>query len=311
MKISVVTDEISSDVETAIELAAAWGIHDLELRGIGRDRVPFISPYEKERLKELLAQNGSRVVAISPGLFKIPIPPSKREDFPVQAIDWAIHQRWQTARDLVRFHLDELLPEALSFCQEFGAQVLVAFSFERQGTATQVPEEVLAMLDQAANRCGSVGITLALEVESGFWASTGADTAEIMRAVNNPALGVNWDPGNAFFAGDTPYPDGYRHVQPYVRHVHFKDVVSSGGSLCYAVEGEIDWQGQIDALMRDGFPGFISVETHMRPKVAVARALVRRLRQLIASAEARLDNRVPAVLDGQERVEADDSLMEA
>ncbi|MCC7164250.1 MAG: sugar phosphate isomerase/epimerase [Anaerolineae bacterium] len=285
MKISVVTDEISSDVETAVELAAAWGIHDLELRGMGKDRVPFISPYEKERLKETLAQYGSRIVAISPGLFKMPYPPRKRDGFPVQAIDWGIYQRWQSGRDLLRYHLDQLLPEALSFCGEFGAQVMVAFSFEKDDPAWQkAPEEILEALDHAARQCGNLGITLALEVEAGFWASTGATTAEIMRAVNNPALGVNWDPGNAFFAGDTPFPDGYLQVKPYVRHVHFKDAVSSGGSLRYAVEGEIDWQGQIDALNQDGYAGFISVETHMRPKVTSAQAATRRLRQLVSSA---------------------------
>jgi hypothetical protein len=35
MKISIVTDEISSDVETAIELGLEWGVRDFELRGIG------------------------------------------------------------------------------------------------------------------------------------------------------------------------------------------------------------------------------------------------------------------------------------
>ena len=34
VKLAIVTDEISADPETAIELGAEWGIHDFELRGV-------------------------------------------------------------------------------------------------------------------------------------------------------------------------------------------------------------------------------------------------------------------------------------
>ena len=50
MKISIVTDEISSDIETAIELGTVWGIHDFELRDDG-SRVPNISAFELARTK--------------------------------------------------------------------------------------------------------------------------------------------------------------------------------------------------------------------------------------------------------------------
>ena len=55
MKISIVTDEISADPETAIELGVEWGIRDFELRGFYTDRVPNLSAYQKERLGEILA----------------------------------------------------------------------------------------------------------------------------------------------------------------------------------------------------------------------------------------------------------------
>jgi sugar phosphate isomerase/epimerase len=93
---------------------------------------------------------------------------------------------------------------------------------------------------------------------------------------------VNWDPGNAYHAGDSPYPGGYEAVRPFVAHVHFKDVSrEAAGGYRYAVEGDIDWAGQIAALKRDGYAGYISVESHMQPKVGSARALLHRLRRLI------------------------------
>src|SRR5690606_36742884 len=145
--------------------------------------------------------------------------------------------------------------------------------FDRGGVpAGPAPAGLIALLHQAAELAGAAGMELLIEGEAGFWADTGARTAAIVQAVDHPALGINWDPGNAYEAGDLPYPDGYEAVRPYVRHVHFKDVRRlEDGAYRYAVHGAIDWQRQIAALRADGYDGYISVETHMEPKVAAAR----------------------------------------
>jgi sugar phosphate isomerase/epimerase len=79
-----------------------------------------------------------------------------------------------------------------------------------------------------------------------------------------------------------PFPKGYQAIREYVQHVHFKDVVRRPDGTCdYACEGDIDWTGQIRALVEDGYQGFVSVEPHLRPKIAAARALTARLKQLV------------------------------
>ncbi|MGE5248606.1 MAG: sugar phosphate isomerase/epimerase family protein, partial [Bacteroidota bacterium] len=145
--------------------------------------------------------------------------------------------------------------------------------------------EILNCLRLAAERAFASGIVLAVENEDGFWADTGARTADVVRAVNHPSLGINWDPGNAFFAGDEPYPTGYSAVRGLVRHVHFKDALKGpDGVLRYCASGQVDWSGQIDALAADGYEGFVSIETHIRPKVASGRSALERLRVLIPAA---------------------------
>lgn len=75
-------------------------------------------------------------------------------------------------------------------------------------------------------------------------------------------------------------------MRPFVRHVHFKDITRlEDGSYRYVITGDIDWAGQLAALRHDGYAGYISVETHMEPKVAAARAATARLQQLLASAD--------------------------
>jgi sugar phosphate isomerase/epimerase len=286
MKISIVTDEISADPETAIELGVEWGIRDFELRGFYADRVPGLSAYQIERLGNILADYGARIIALSPGLFKIPYPLGRREEASLAWLDQGLFQRWRSLKDEVKYHHDELLPASLEFAKVLGVKLILTFGFHRGGhLAGPVPDEVLEILYSAAEQAAEADISLAVEVEDEFWADTGQHTARMMEAINHPALGVNWDPGNAFMAGDSPYPDGYQAVQPWVRHVHFKDAeVDSQGQRRYVQYGQIDWAGQIQALALAGYEGYISVETHLRPKVKVAREELTLLRRLIEQA---------------------------
>ncbi len=283
MKISIVTDEISADPETAIELGVEWGVKDFELRGFGTNRVPLLNPFQKSRIRELLDEFNIKIVAISPGLFKCLFPIGQRERFPLRIFDQALYQQWRQPRDVVKYHQEELLPLSIEYAEEIGAARIVAFSFERSVTSGSiVPDEILIALRQAAEQTGAAGLELVIEVEANFWVDTGKNAAEIMQAVDHPAIGVNWDPGNAIVAGDKPYPDGYGAVRDFVKHVHFKDVAfGADGGYSYALEGDIDWAGQISALTADGYTGYISVETHMEPKVRCARAMTERLKRLL------------------------------
>lgn len=288
MKISIVTDEISADPETAIELGVEWGVRNFELRGFGSDRVPLFSSFQRGRLREILEAFESRVVAISPGLFKCPIPLGTREHFPLRTFDYDLHRRWRNAQDLVAYHREELLPLSIEFAKDIGAKMLIAFSFKREEKGSNSPpDEILEILKESAEEASKNGLLLAIEVEAGFWADTGRNAARVVEGVNHPALGINWDPANAYVAGDTPYPKGYEAVRQYISHVHFKDIErATNGDFRFVVKGEIDWSGQIHALAQDGYQGYISVETHMAPKINAARGLTERLQQLLEASKA-------------------------
>ncbi len=289
MKVSIVTDEISADLETAIELGIEWGIRDFELRGFYTDRVPNLSAYQVERLGDILVNYGACIIAISPGLFKIPYPLGRREEASLAWLDHGLYKRWRSLKDEVKHHYEELLPASIEFAKLLGIKLILTFGFHRGGHPPgPAPDEVLDILQQAAGQAAAAGLHLAVEVEDEFWADTGQRTAAMMAAINHPALGVNWDPGNAFMAGDISYPDGYQAIRPWVRHIHFKDAeVDSQGRRRYALHGQIDWAGQIQALACDGYDGYISIETHLRPKVQAAREELARVRQLIEATEKR------------------------
>ena len=287
MKICIITDEISSDPETAIELGVEWGVHDFELRGFFTDRAPRFSEYQKQQLREVLVDYQARIVAIGPGLFKIAFPPLHAPRATLGWLDRTGYENWSAAQHSISYHLNELLPESLDYANELGAHLVAIFGFERAGASPgEPPEEMLNCLRLAAERAAAAGLELVLENEASFWADTGARTAHIVQTINHPALRINWDPGNAFFAGDYPFPEGYTSVRGLVRHVHFKDALRDlDGQPHYVLEGQVNWADQIKALSADGFDGFISIETHLRLKVTSGRAALNRLRKLLKAAQ--------------------------
>lgn len=291
MKLSTVTDEISADLESAIELAQAWGLEGLELRGIGGDRYPQVSPFWQARVPELVAESGLPVVAISPGLFKIPYP--GQPDAATRILRWEdemVFRRQQSAEALVRQHLEELLPAAIQAAQRLGNAIIVAFTFDRgesEPPDAPVPARVIDVLKDAARQVEAAGLTLALEVEHICWGDTGERTADLVEKIGSPVVGINWDPANAYRAGsDHPYPDGYRAVRELIRHVHYKDAATDPvtGRRAFVYDGVVDWRGQIAALLKDGYQGYMSIETHVRPKIEMARRSLERVRAYMEAA---------------------------
>lgn len=282
MHISIVTDELSGDPETAFELGLEWGVDRFELRGVYGDRVPRISDHARHRLVRAVRDFGVKITAVSPGLFKLPYPSDQPGHSNLGWMDAGLYGGWRNAQDLLDDHHSRLLPETIEFAAEIGAPTIICFSFSRAG-ATQgaAPSSVVDMLAAAAERCSAAGIDLLVETEEGHWADTGERSAEFVRRVGN-GLGVNWDPANALIDGDVPWPTGYDFVGPYVRNVHFKDArVYPSGRWELLAEGDVDWRGQIAALAASGYRGSIAIEPHLSPCVASTRNALDRLRALI------------------------------
>ncbi|MEZ5865741.1 MAG: TIM barrel protein [Geminicoccaceae bacterium] len=128
----------------------------------------------------------------------------------------------------------------------------------------------------AGRRAGAL-----IETEEGFWADTGANSAALVRAAGDVGLGINWDPANSLCGGDHPYPDGYEALAGLVRNVHFKDARATPAGGEFVADGEVGWAGQIAALKRDGYGGYIAVEPHLAPSVRSVRTALERLRGLI------------------------------
>lgn len=288
MVLSLVTDELSSDLETAVEIGNELGIEHFELRGIESSRVGNLPIHLEDLCVQLITDSRFEFtpIAISPGIFKDRLMTSAiPENFSV--LRWQYrdeHEIRQRNRDLYNHHLEKLLPESISFAKKIGVSRIIIFGVGKEHANSDEYHSglVVDLLKQAACIADKAEITLLLENEHICYADTAKRTSELLDRVGAANLMVNWDLANSACAGEIPYPDGYEWIKDRLGHVHFKDVITDGThSFRYVVEGEIDWKGQIRALIRDGYKGFISIETHCRPKVRAVRDSVKLLEEMM------------------------------
>ncbi len=294
MRIAIATDEIGADLETALELAREWGVDGIEIRGYGEHRYPRVSPTLRDLAPRLVRESGLHVTAISSGLFKIPFPTNDR---PIAFYQWFDSRRLAEhsgALDLLADHIERLLPQSIEAALELDCPVIKCFSFmpadallhEVLNLPHPMPPAIVEVMRGAAKTAAEAGVTLCVENEMSCWTGTAEATRDLVDAVGEPNFKVAWDPANAYIAGDSgSVLDAFATVASMVELVDFKDVHvdPTTGRRSFQVDGDIDWDAQIGALRDIGYDGFITVETHMRPKLASSRGLIERLRRLLDS----------------------------
>jgi sugar phosphate isomerase/epimerase len=145
---------------------------------------------------------------------------------------------------------------------------LRCFDFWRLEKAAPHRAAINQTLEKAAQKAGRRGITLMIENEPSCNTASSKEAAEVLASIPHPNFKLLWDPGNSWFAGLDPFPEGY-HLLPAARiaHVHCKDAVkNAAGKPEWAAvgRGKINFSSLFAALSRDGFSGALSLETHWR-----------------------------------------------
>jgi sugar phosphate isomerase/epimerase len=238
---------------------AEYGCTDAELRNVYDKYIVDADEAMLTTVETELKRVGMSVPCIDTPLFKCDL-----DAKPEAGAAGATHG----ARDRTLDEQMHLLQHAIDLCKRFEAPYIRIFSFWKRGALTpEIEERIVDALMRASLAAERAGVTLLLENETSCYLGTGAETARVIEKVGSPALKMVWDPGNAFMAGERPFPAGYEAALPHIAHLHVKDAhATANGKLEWTVvgEGEIDWAGQIKALKESGFAGAVSLETHYR-----------------------------------------------
>jgi len=256
-RISVINDEISQDFGHACEIAAReFGMGWIELRSMWKKNIVNLDEKEVAEARRILEKYRLQVTDIASPLFKVDWPGAPKSRF---------SEAKSFGADFTLQQQDEVLERAMDLAKAFQTNRVRCFDFWRLDDQAPYRAAINDKLREAAAKAEKKGIILVLENESACNTATAAEAARVLSAVQSPALMLNWDPGNAAAAGETPYPDGYNLLpKERIGHCHCKDAVKKGKGYDWAPMGGgfIDWAGQFKALKRDGYHYAVSLETH-------------------------------------------------
>jgi sugar phosphate isomerase/epimerase len=154
----------------------------------------------------------------------------------------------------------EYLKQAIRFAAECGAPVVNTDEGPKATWTTEEEDFVLMryVLCEAALVAEPRGIRIGLEPHQQY-SKTPAGLDRIHGLVQSPAIGINFDTGNSYLAGQDPYA-WLEHVRERLVHLHAKDITvrqsaAERGKVtgtpvgCACGEGVIDWK-RVIALCR-------------------------------------------------------------
>jgi sugar phosphate isomerase/epimerase len=258
-KLSVITDEITQDLGHALEIAAQeFGLGYVEIRTLWNKNIIQLDEKEIAEVRRLLKKFELRVTDIASPLFKTDWPGAPRSKFSPEKPEFGA--------DYTFARQGEVLERAIAAAKALGTDRVRCFDFWRLEEVKPFRAGIHEKLREAAVAAAAKNIALLLENEFECNTATGAEAARTLRAVTQKNFMLNWDPGNAAYSGDTAYPDGFEKLpKERIGHMHCKDVVRrADGSYDWAAMGRgiIDYEGQFRAMVKMGYTGTMSLETH-------------------------------------------------
>ena len=257
LPIAAITDEFSPDLDTALDVMHEIGMQAAELRVVYGKNILDLTDVELDRVSETLSRRGFTAISIASPILKCVLPGAPPVDSRFQHDIFASKH---TFEDQPR-----LTERAFSTAKKLGAKIVRVFSYWRTVDPDQCFEGVVTALGDLAAKAATEGLIIGLENEHACNIGTAAETVRVLERVKHPALKVVWDPANAYVAGEDPFPYGYNRLPPdRIVHVHAKDCTVKNHTPEWGPLGtrDLDWKGQIDALIADGYRGYLSLETH-------------------------------------------------
>ncbi len=267
MQLSAITDEISQDFEHALDVLLEYGATGAELRGLWGVNISDLNDEQVSRAKAALQARGLSVVCLATPFYKCDMTASDPPDGSSGAMHLAQPRDFEQQMTMLR--------RCIHLAHSFDTKFIRVFSFWRKAAFNaEIEQRIVDLFAEPVACAAAEGVVLVLENEHACYIGTGAEAARIAEAVNSPALKIAWDPGNAFFADEIPFPNGYDAVKPWLGHIHIKDgrMIQTADQgvrpeWCVVGEGEIDYIGHFAALKRDNYQGYVSLETHYVPAV--------------------------------------------
>ena len=242
-KLGVVTDEISSDLEEAIEIAKSWELEYIELHDVWEKNICDLDAATLSKVIRIVKESGLTVTNIDSQTLRC-----KLDD------DEEYSQ-----------HIEHLM-RSIEIAPLFDTDVVRLFGFWKEEMTEEKWKRAFEKMELPIKIAEREGVILGVENVSSGNIGTSDDLVRLFDHFDSRNLKLIWDPGNAYAAGEeAPFPDGYEKVKEKIIHIHVKDAIfdEQGKRIWKPIgQGAVDYKGQMEALYKDGYRGVIALETH-------------------------------------------------
>jgi len=257
-KLAVISDEISQDFQTVIEVASEYKLNGIEIRSVWDKPPQNLTDDDMKKMKVMLNESGLVIAGIASPFYKCDI------------------ENKQDRKEHI-----EILRKCVKMAKFFDTNIVRGFAFWNTGKTEELWDQLLESYIEPVKIAESEGIIIGLENEASTSLSTAKLTEKFITELGSANVKGIWDPANEVYAdgGEIPFPDAYNRLKKHMTHCHAKDAAKNENGETESVPvgtGVIDWKGQIKELLDSGYKGYLSLETHWRPKKALSEDLLNR-----------------------------------
>lgn len=253
-RLSVISDEVSQDLVTAAKFAKRYGLQGLEIRSAWS--LEFLELVEEtKQIRSIIDEYDLKVSAIASPFFKAELLNKKEYAFNLK-----------------------ILKKSIDMAKTLDCPIIRGFTFWRKEGFDEHLPVILEKFKYPVHLIEDYGMILGIENEPSTFVTNAKKLATFLEALNSESVRAVWDPGNDIMDPDMeqPFPFGYECLKDKVVHVHLKDGVRKDhkSELLPIGEGKVNIEGQLKALLLDRYEGYVSLETHWRPKKLADEELV-------------------------------------
>jgi len=240
MKLAIIGDEISQDLNTVISTVKQMNFKGIEVRSVWNKSPDQLTKNDLYSIKDSIKKENLDIIGFDSACFKGPFPKNEVE--------------------LENYFKNFM--ESIEKARILDAKFLRIFTFFREGEPD--PKKVATVFKDLKTL---IPTDIQIYIETGMKTNTPTikDTITLIEESGLDNIGILWDPGNTVYAGidSNPFPNDYELGKDLIKHIHIKDPIGQEEYVKIG-DGNLPWKEIISTLKENKYEGWLSLETHWR-----------------------------------------------
>ena len=266
MKLGIITDGISQDVEVAFAFLHDAGIEYADLQFVWGKEIGDQTDGEVQTVKTLMNRYGIKIGCLTRHNFSgLPAKPET-----IKSDAYEEHMKKYKRCFEIANELECGIVRVMSTRKEmilFGSH-----GAEDWVTAEGAWDALVELYQEPVEYAQELGTTIATETCNGNQITSNYLATKLIETLGSEILKILWDPCNSLYCAEKPFPDGYNAGRKHIAHIHIKDAIIDipKATVDFCSLGTGDMGPYLDdiaeALRADNYQGIVSLEANYRPE---------------------------------------------